>query len=54
MADTLQNLSVQAALKWDFGKAEALAYEALEIYRAIGDQHRMVTMYAGLGSGLVW
>ena len=31
-----------------------MAYEALEIYRALGDQHGMVLMYANIGGGMVW
>ena len=54
IADSLVQLAVQYALKWQLEKGEVLALEALEIYRTIGDQHGMAFVSANLGGGLVW
>ena len=54
IADTLVEISGKYSMLWQLDKGFALEYEALEIYRELGDQHRVATMHANLGSCLVW
>ena len=54
IAAALLHLSAIASYQWEFGKAEQMVAEALEIYKEIPLRTGIVNTYRLLGSFLVW
>jgi len=54
VAHSLRVIARETALQGQFKKAEALAYEALEIWMELGDREDIAAMYGVLGTILVW